>query len=85
MYKIKRYFQGVIKQAKMVRWPKKIELLQAFGVVMVILVISALALALDDFVIANLLKTLDNELLPPASSSGDSVPAAIRTLFIWLK
>ncbi len=87
MYKIKRYFQGVIKQAKMVRWPKKIELLQAFGVVMVILVISALALALDDFVIANLLKTLDKELLPPVSStsSGEAAPAAIRALFILLK
>lgn len=77
MYKIRRYFQGVAKQAKMVRWPKRIELLQAFSVVMVILVVCALALALDDFIIANLLNTLDKGL----STSSSASSAAIRTLF----
>lgn len=81
MYKIKRYFQGVVKQAKMVRWPKRIELLQAFAVVMVILIISAFALALDDFVIANLLKTLDEQL----KTSSETTSSAIRVLLMLIK
>lgn len=79
MYKIRRYFQGVIKQAKMVRWPKPMELLQAFAVVMVILIVCATALALDDFIIANLLKTLDEQL----ATSSEAASAAMR--FILMK
>ncbi len=81
MYKIRRYFQGVIKQAKMVRWPKKIELLQAFSVVMVILIISAVALSLDDFIIANLLKTLDKQLGTTSSEATSVAMKYIMNLF----
>lgn len=81
MYKIKRYFQGVIKQAKMVRWPKRLELFQAFGVVMVILVICALALALDDYIIANLLNVLENNLV--SSSESSSSAEAIRFIMFF--
>lgn len=69
MYKIKRYFQGVVKQAKMVRWPKRIDLLQSFAVVMVILVVCAVMLSIDDLIIANILKTLDKEFISSSSST----------------
>ena len=37
MYKIKRYFQGVWKQAKMVRWPKKKEMITfSFATILII-------------------------------------------------
>ncbi len=78
MYKIKRYFQGVIKQAKMVRWPRKNELIQAFGVVMLIIVVCALALALDDFIIANLLNNLDEQL----GTSSESTSTAMKMIGI---
>ncbi len=61
MYKIKRYFAGVIKQAKMVRWPTKRDMLSSFAVVLVIILISAVALTIDDYIIAQFLNTLENQ------------------------
>ena len=81
MYKIKRYFQGVLKQAKMVRWPKKSELIQAFGVVLLILVVCAVALAIDDYIIANLLKTLDEQL----GTSSEAASTAMKMIGHFIK
>ena len=38
MYKIKKYFQGVIKQGKMVRWPTSKQLMGYFAVVVSVVV-----------------------------------------------
>ena len=81
MYKIKRYFQGVIKQAKMVRWPTRKDMLSAFAVVMVIIAISAIALTIDDYIIAQFLNALEGQ-FGETSSATSSAAAAIRTLFL---
>ena len=58
MYKIKRYFSGVLKQAKMVRWPKKVDMLTSFAVVVVVITIAALSVTVDNFIITKLLTAL---------------------------
>ena len=75
MYKVKRYFQGVWKQAKMVRWPKRKELAAAVATVLVVVVFAAICLVIDDLVISKLLQTLDDAF---PSGSSESSEAAIR-------
>lgn len=59
MYKLKRFFQNIVKQAKMVRWPSKKDMILASTVVLAIIAISAIALSLDDLLVARLLQALD--------------------------
>ncbi len=80
MYKIKRYFQGVIKQAKMVRWPTRRDMLSAFAVVLVIIAISAIALTIDDYIIAQFLNVLDSQFGTEEATS--SAAAAIILGFL---
>ena len=69
MYKIKKYFQGVIKQGKMVRWPTGKELVGYFAVVVSVVVFSAVACSIDDYIIAQILGVLDRNLISSSSSS----------------
>ena len=69
MYKIKKYFQGVIKQGKMVRWPTGKELMGYFAVVISVVVFSAVACSIDDYIIAQILGVLDRNLVSSSSSS----------------
>ena len=69
MYKIKKYFQGVIKQGKMVRWPTGKELMGYFAVVMCVIIFSAVACSIDDYIIAQILGALDRNLVTSSSSS----------------
>lgn len=78
MYKIKRYFKGVIKQGKMVRWPTGKDLMGYFAVVVCVIIFSAVACSIDDFIIAKILGVLDANLV--TSSSSDSVSSAIKML-----
>lgn len=79
MNKIKRYFKGVVEQAHMVRWPTKKELFKAVGVVLTVVIISAIALSLSDLLISNLLKMLENQ-RPSSSSSEEEVEALINII-----
>lgn len=72
MYKIKKYFQGVIKQGKMVRWPNGKELMGYFAVVMCVIIFSAVACSIDDYIIAQILGALDRNLVTSSSSSSTS-------------
>lgn len=72
MYKIKKYFQGVIKQGKMVRWPTGKELMCYFAVVMCVIIFSAVACSIDDYIIAQILGALDRNLVTSSSSSSTS-------------
>lgn len=60
MGKTKRYFQGVKKEGKRVRWPKKHELWPAVAVVLVITIFAALCLACDDLLSNRLLSMLED-------------------------
>jgi len=84
MYKIKKYFQGVVKQGKMVRWPTGKELLGYFCVVVAIIIFSAVACSIDDFVIAKILGVLDKNFATNNSSSS-SVEAAMQMLFLLFR
>lgn len=81
MYKIKKYFQGVIKQGKMVRWPTGKELVGYFAVVVSVVVFSAVACSIDDYIIAQILGVLDRNLI---SSSSSSASEAFRLISLLL-
>ena len=72
MYKIKKYFQGVIKQGKMVRWPTGKELMGYFAVVMCVIIFSAVACSIDDYIIAQIIGALDRNLVTSSSSAASS-------------
>ncbi len=80
MYRIKRYFQGVWKQAKKVRWPKKKELMQAVGVVLVVIAFAAVCLMIDDLLVSKLLQGLDE-----AFPSETETSSAMRVIGSFLK
>jgi preprotein translocase SecE subunit len=78
MYKIKRYFQGVWKQAKMVRWPSRKDLLGSVIIVLAVVVVAAIALSLSDALVGELLKMLEKQNGTPSSSEAEHVHAAIK-------
>ena len=71
MNKIKRYFRGVWEQAKMVRWPKRKDLFQSVGIVLMVVAVAAIALTISDGIISQLLQTLDKQF----NSAKDSASA----------
>lgn len=78
MYKIKRYFQGVWKQAKKVRWPKKKDLLSAVSVVLVVVSFAAVCMLINDALISELLKNLDKSF--PSGTDTETSVAAFRMI-----
>ncbi len=82
MYKIKRYFKGVVKQGKMVRWPTGKDLLGYFAVVVCVIIFSAVACSIDDFIIAKILGVLDRNLDAGTSSEASE---AFRMIGNFLK
>ena len=60
MGKTKKYFQGVVKEGNRVRWPNRETILKSLGVVLVITIVVALWLSLDDYIAAVLIKVLQN-------------------------
>jgi len=80
MGKIKRYFQGVWKQAKMVKWPTRKELFTAVGIVLVVVTICAVALTISDGIVSKLLQTLDGQ-FAKASETSEAAMRFIKTLF----
>ena len=60
MGKTKKYLQGVVKEGKRVRWPNRETILKSLGVVLVITIVVALWLSLDDYIAAVLIKVLQN-------------------------
>ena len=76
MSKIKRYFQGVIEQAKMVRWPSKKELFSSVLIVLGVVIIAAIALSVSDAIVGEVLKLLEQQ--NPTESGTTS--AAVRII-----
>lgn len=76
MYKIKRYFQGVWKQAKMVRWPSRKEMASYVLIVLGVVAFAAICMVISDLVISKLLTTLD-EAFP--QGGGEETPVEILT------
>ena len=60
MGKAKRYFQGVVKEGKRVRWPNRETVLKSLSIVLFITVVAAIWLWLDDKIAAKLLQILQN-------------------------
>ena len=61
MSKIKRYFQGVVEQAKMVRWPSRKDLLSSVLIVLAVVAVAAIALSISDAIVGELLKLLETQ------------------------
>lgn len=83
MYKIKRYFKGVLKQGRMVRWPTGKELMGYFAVVICVIVFSAVACSIDDFIIAKILGVLDAN-LNTSSDATEEAALALQTVRAFL-
>ena len=79
MSKIKRYFQGVVEQAKMVRWPSKKDLIGSVVIVLAVVGVAAIALSISDGLVAELLKLLEKQNAGDTSSS-EQIPTAIRLI-----
>lgn len=79
MSKIKRYFEGVVEQAKMVRWPSRKDLVGSVLIVLAVVGVAAIALAISDGLVAELLKLLEKQNAGDASSS-EHVAGAIRLI-----
>ena len=75
MSKIKRYFEGVVEQAKMVRWPSRKDLVSSVLIVLAVVTVAAVALLLSDGLVGELLKLLEKQ-----NSSGEGTAAAIRLI-----
>lgn len=54
------YVAGVIKEGKRVRWPNRETMLKSLAVVLVVSIFTALWLTLDNYVVAKLLKALED-------------------------
>ena len=79
MSKIKRYFEGVVEQAKMVRWQTRKDLVGSVLIVLAVVGVAAIALAISDGLVAELLKLLEKQNAGDASSS-EQVTGAIRLI-----
>ena len=75
MGKTKKYFQGVVKEGKRVRWPNRETILKSLGVVLVITIVVALWLSLDDYIVTEFTRG-------PGLLSGE---AAIETLSTYIQ
>ena len=78
MYKIKRYFQGVWKQAKKVRWPKNKDLISAVSVVLVVVSFAAVCMMINDALISEVLKNLDKSF--PNGTNTETSVASIKMI-----
>lgn len=79
MSKIKKYFQGVIEQAKMVRWPSRKELISSVIIVISVVAVAAIALAISDGIVGELLKLLETQ-KPVDSETATAVVETISNL-----
>lgn len=70
MSKFTRYFKGVGEEAKRVRWPNQKTLWKAVGIVLVISIVTALFIALFDYLTVQIMRAVDSAM--PTSSSGSS-------------
>ena len=78
MSKIKRYFQGVVEQAKMVRWPSRKDLISSVLIVLAVVGVAAIALSISDALVGELLKLLESQ-NPLPESTGEN-PDLINTV-----
>lgn len=82
---VKKYTQEVIKEGKRVRWPKKEVFFPALLTVIIICVVAALILSLEDFAAGKIINTIKDwfsGLKPAETSSSADASAAIKTFFI---
>ena len=78
MYKIKRYFQGVWKQAKMVRWPSRKDLGRYVAVVLGVVCFAAICMVIGDVIVSRLLQTLDQSF--PSGGTEEEATALVETI-----
>ncbi len=77
MNKFTRYFRGVGEEARRVRWPDQKTLWSAVGIVLVITVVTALSLALSDYLAAQIMKAFNNAFPSNSTDSSSSGAAAM--------
>ena len=73
MSKIKRYFEGVVEQAKMVRWPTRKDLIGSVLIVLAVVGVAAIALSISDGLVGELLKLLEKQNTVDSSSATGAI------------
>ena len=73
---VKKYTQEVIKEGKRVRWPKKEVFFPALVTVIIICVVAALILSLEDFLAGSIINTIKDWFKPIKESAESSEEAA---------
>lgn len=81
MNKMTRYFRGVGEEARRVRWPNQKTLWKAVGIVLVISIVTALFIALFDWLTIQIMKAF-NTALPSSSGSSDSSSSSAAAMLI---
>ena len=83
---VKKYTQEVIKEGKRVRWPKKEVFFPALITVIVICVIAALILSLEDFLAGSIINTIKDWFKPikEAASSSEASSEAVAAIKAFL-
>lgn len=87
MGKIKKYFRGVGEEARRIRWPNGKTLFKSVMVVLVITIVTALSLALFDFLSAEIEKSFENAFpkKDTSGSSGEATSQAVEMLIYGIK
>ena len=83
MSKFTRYFKGVGEEAKRVRWPNQKTLWKAVGIVLVISIVTALFIALFDYLTVQIMRAFDSA-MPTSSSGSSSSSSGAAAMFVDL-
>lgn len=79
MSKITKYFRGVGEEARRIRWPDRKDLLQSVGKVLAIAIVSALVIALSDYLIIQIIRAVQDA-YPQTSADSSSSSAAVEMI-----
>lgn len=85
MYRLKRYFKGVNREAHRIRWPIKRYLWNNVLIVIVVTLISALVIFLLDLAVTQMMKAFSEGWASSSSSSSSVALNVIGDMFRLLK
>ena len=84
MNKITHYFKGVGEEARRVRWPDRKTLWKSVAIVLSLAIITALALALDDFLASKIMEVMPSK-QSGGSEEGEEVALLITSVVARIK
>lgn len=83
MNKITKYFRGVNEEAKRIRWPDQKTLWKAVAVVLVISIVTALFIALSDWLAMQIMRAF--RIAFPQKATSSSTSGTTAAVLNWIK